>query len=100
MNALAVTPTLFSKETCFSFYFSTGILIAKKNLFKSPVPLGCGGGSLFFVSTLHNKIQKFGIKLMIMNKNQISHQKITKLASVVQRLDSAIQLINHYPVDK
>ncbi|XP_068718445.1 uncharacterized protein [Montipora capricornis] len=27
-----------------------GILIAKKNLFKNPVPSGCGGGSVFFVT--------------------------------------------------
>ena len=28
----------------------TGILVAKKNLFVNPVPSGCGGGSVFFVS--------------------------------------------------
>ncbi|XP_078602131.1 uncharacterized protein LOC144876565 [Branchiostoma floridae x Branchiostoma japonicum] len=27
-----------------------GVLIAKKSLFKNPVPSGCGGGSVFFVS--------------------------------------------------
>lgn len=58
MNALAITPSLFCKETCFSFYFSTGILVAKKKLFKNPVPSGCGGGSVFFVCTLHNIIAK------------------------------------------
>ena len=31
------------------FPFS-GILIAKKSLFRNPVPSGCGGGSVFFVS--------------------------------------------------
>ena len=31
------------------FAFS-GILIAKKSLFRNPVPSGCGGGSVFFVS--------------------------------------------------
>lgn len=66
MNALAITPSLFCKETCFSFYFSTGILVAKKKLFKNPVPSGCGGGSVFFVCTLHNILQKVGINLMIM----------------------------------
>ena len=54
MTALAITPTLFCKETCFSIYFSTGILVAKKKLFENPVPSGCGGGSVFFVCTLHN----------------------------------------------
>lgn len=27
-----------------------GILVAKKSLFVNPVPSGCGGGSVFFVS--------------------------------------------------
>ena len=27
-----------------------GILVAKKSLFKNPVPSDCGGGSVFFVS--------------------------------------------------
>mgnify|MGYP000311995266 CR=1 FL=1 len=54
MNALAITPTLLCKETCFSIYFSTGILVAKKKLFENPVPSGCDGGSVFFVCTLHN----------------------------------------------
>ena len=30
-----------------------GILIAKKSLFSNPVPSGCGGGSVFFVSISH-----------------------------------------------
>ena len=65
-NALAITPSLFCKETCFSIYFSTGVLVAKKKLFKNRVPSGCGGGSVFFVCTLHNILQKVGINLMIM----------------------------------
>jgi hypothetical protein len=28
---------------------SLGILVAKKKLFKNPVPTGCGGGTVFFV---------------------------------------------------
>jgi len=56
VNTLAITPTLFCKEMCFSIYFSTGILVAKKKLFENPVPSGCGGGSVFFVCTLHNII--------------------------------------------
>ena len=31
---------------------SPGVLIAKKNLFKNPVPSDCGGGSVFFVSNI------------------------------------------------
>jgi len=34
-----------------------GILVAKKSLFVNPVPSGCGGGSVFFVST--EKIMSF-----------------------------------------
>ena len=34
-------------------YFA-GILVAKKSLFVNPVPSGCGGGSVFFVSTDKN----------------------------------------------
>ena len=72
MNALAITPTLFCKEICFSIYVSTGILVAKKKLFKNPVPSGCGGGSVFFVCTLHNILQKFGIKLMVTGAGLVS----------------------------
>ena len=51
MNALSVTPTLFSEETYFSCYFHTGILEMKKNLFKNPVPLPCGEGFLYVLSS-------------------------------------------------
>ena len=29
---------------------SPGVLVAKKNLFRNPVPHQCGGGTVFFVS--------------------------------------------------
>ena len=40
---------------------SSGILLAKKSLFTNPVPSGCGGGSVFFVSQNNqvDVIQKF-----------------------------------------
>jgi selenocysteine lyase/cysteine desulfurase len=38
---------------------SLGILVAKKKLFKNPVPTGCGGGTVFFVSrTSHRYLQE------------------------------------------
>ncbi|XP_015764731.1 PREDICTED: uncharacterized protein LOC107343660 [Acropora digitifera] len=49
-----------------------GILVAKKKLFENPVPSGCGGGSVFFVCTLHNILQKFGIKLMVTGAGLVS----------------------------
>ena len=48
---------LNGKSFLFSFnenkiLFSKGILVAKKNLFKNPVPNGCGGGTVFFVGKI------------------------------------------------
>ena len=36
--------------TCLLLFLFIGILVAKKSLFVNPVPSGCGGGSVFFVS--------------------------------------------------
>ena len=38
------------KFTTFDYF--SGLLIAKKKLFRNPVPSDCGGGSVFFVSVL------------------------------------------------
>ena len=37
---------------------SPGILAAKKNLFKNPVPANCGGGTVFFVRREHHTYLK------------------------------------------
>lgn len=41
---------LISKSMHQLFAFS-GLLIAKKKLFRNPVPGGCGGGTVLFVSS-------------------------------------------------
>lgn len=41
---------LISKSMYHLFAFS-GLLIAKKKLFRNPVPGGCGGGTVLFVSS-------------------------------------------------
>ena len=43
-----------AKICCSSVFLSAyfvGLLIAKKKLFRNPVPGGCGGGTVMFVSS-------------------------------------------------
>ena len=41
---------LFQLRIMFSDMFYIGLLIAKKSVFRNPVPGGCGGGTVLFVS--------------------------------------------------
>ena len=55
-----------------------GVLIVKKKLFKHPVPEGCGGGSVFFVSLCNQGLSVSDFKTIQKKKEGCCKKKKKK----------------------
>lgn len=58
---------------------ATGVLVAKKKLFKNKVPNGSGGGAVFFVSRKEHRYLKVNIGHFV----SVLISKITKIYAIL-----------------